>query len=244
MYFRKPLVKNKTSKLFGLKKLKLVTRNSNRWTYSPYKVYSNPDQFRLKHMKNQPRVLIREDTKNRKFSVIPWESMFRDEIIVSKFYSKFQKIDLISHKLSDLKRHLHKTRFIVHPTRKREDIHSFGQIKFQRYGEKRIVQIYLNPFDRSMSNNEIVNKTRFMRVNFKNLLTLNVEKRNGKFIIEDPPYENFPKDQHEILKEAVDFARVALKSKQVNPNRHTDISFLTWKDAPKNLEFFDWIEAR
>lgn len=255
------------TKLFGLKKLKKIVANSGQWSVAPYKVYSDPEQFRLKHTLDRPRLLVRTDERGRNYKIFDWSGMPRTEFEatdewgfknnektmrenLSKFDSNFKgdtKVSMFRRgrdRLSGIASRIR--RLIVHPTFLREKIALTGRIElFKSPDGGSIVRISFleNPspayrlhrkfFEPTSMNSFYIRSNHFS-------FSLSRGKLN--------PYLDNPKvkgQSREIVDSLVAFIERGVALKQINPRRlRTELNFLTWKDAPTKVEFFDLIEQR
>ncbi|MDO8648041.1 MAG: hypothetical protein Q7R70_06555 [Candidatus Diapherotrites archaeon] len=224
------------NKLFGLKKLKKIAQSVPQASVTPFKVYSRPEQFRLSHSLEQPRLLARTDEKGRQYKRLRWEEMPRGDAVtknrseseIHKWLNSFQYNQDPLDSFSGRNRMLlfgSRKRFIVHPTRERSKIAVTGAVRI----EKGIIEIWINE---NPSAQEKIHRRLFSQ---KSILSDigNLDKLNPRV------------EKNKLPANVIAFLKSGVKTGQIKLGRKlTELSFLSWKEAASMPEFFDLIEKR
>ncbi len=232
------------SKLFGLKKLRLLAKGNPNAFVSPFKVYSSLNQIRKSHFRGMPRLLVRMDEKGKRYALLTWGAMPRKDLKANEINSHIDNLQLQSMKFPE--RYRKRIRYLIHPTRNRSEIAWTGRI--------------------SVSNTRYF---KYSKLDFKNsnlVLTSapspaneihrNLNEYNLKISLSDKgfQYNCSPLSKLDPLKkqQATSIANTlcnlftnGIKTNQIKLGRYyTSISFLSWKDAPTILELYDLAEER
>lgn len=226
------------TKLSGLKKLRIMVQGHKDVSYSPFKVYTSPEQFQLSHAQGRPRLLVRTDTSKRTYvSVGNYHAMARGDVTnLTDLNRTRQQIKSIV----DRNNLRHNKVIIVHPTRKREDIAWSGEliIKTENNAPKLFFNLVFAPSPRKKD-------LRNLPTNF----TVKCDLKRGRF--SSTGTKNFEglrpmqKVQAQLIfMKVIRFLNSSISSNQIKPNRYTELAFLSWKDRPTSLEFFDLVEER
>jgi hypothetical protein len=218
------------NKRFGLKKLKKIAGKDPRWSVSPHINLKSLQQFRTEKAKRMPRLLIRTDEAGKIYKHFNWEQIPRFELSTKKFSEKEVKEHLL--RLGYRPSSLERLRYIFHPTRPREDIHTFGVAVIRNYlGSNMTLEIKLgnsqpnNPYHRKQTEKSII----FVRKEKKWILKSQI-----------PGIKKYSR----LLRIVRSFVEKGLTQNQIKPREYQEMSFLTWKDDPAKPEFFDYIEER
>ncbi len=224
------------TKLWGLKKLRKITRGSRNFGTAPYKAYTDPNQFHIEDALGHPRLLVRTDEKGRRYQRLEWRDMPREDVHIHNTFGRRSANE--SHVRKGLAKMARRPgiNIIVHPTRPREEIAYTGSFFFQKSGEgKAGIRIYIK-------RNPRAEETRH------NIITeplISIED-----IFEKPPKNPDSRgkntDLKRIVNNAIEFARRALGTRQIrlSSERHIEAHFLTFKRRPTFLEFYDLRELR
>ncbi|MFA6399945.1 MAG: hypothetical protein WCW44_06305, partial [archaeon] len=126
----------RTNKHFGLKKLRKIAGADSRWFVSPHIVLTSPEQFRMAQTRGKARLLVRTDEAGKKYDYFMHDYMPRFEIPGPTLFGQIdnQKVRLASlgereiqkrlaqaKEDANIQRYQGRLRYILHPTRKRED---------------------------------------------------------------------------------------------------------------------------
>ncbi|MEI7961498.1 MAG: hypothetical protein WCI04_04130 [archaeon] len=247
------------NKWFGLNKLRKIAGGENpKWGITPTVVVSHPEQLNSLRFENAQRLVLRTDEKGRTYSQLNWETMPRYDLELDQTTGKIdpKKNYGTVAKLNAGRKWVrrNKTNYILHPTKERQNIAFTGQITFGReLANKLEVSFWLvkdPPANRTI-HREMVGK---IKVTF--LL------KNGALKVESSeiPTKKRPlwravlglkktqanlTNEEKILGGVREFVEKGIKERQINPNRQrTQLSFLTWKDNPTKIEFYDLQEIR
>ena len=257
-------VRTHHNKLWGLKKLKKITQlTPGIATCAPYKVYANPNQFRLGHAKGMPRLLIRKDEKGRTYRTLEYGLMPREdanldspassrrsiwsrltrrspqavqEHSVQKQMKRMEKtkgLDSIDRKL-----YRARSRFIIHPTRKRADVFWTGKVWLYQLEKDLEIEVSLG------RGNE--DDTHYFKhpVNFKvfwengKLAKIPWDYLKQRFAVDPEKMSKLFDNLQQVLKAGFDSHQIKVGDRTVV------LRFNTWKDTPEQLEFYDLIEQR
>lgn len=266
------------NKLWGLKKLREIAKGSNRFRVIPFKVYEKPEQFRLKHALEQPRLLVRTDEKGRTYKKLSWARMPRIDInkprkpfnksknekMIQRELEKIGNTDSMGEKLEEEDKR--NARLIVHPTKKRRQIAFTGQITIENLnlsGEIVLrISLAKNPSAQVLVHRNLflgspfvykIKKNRFVPTEKTKEQLRAISRQDKETTTSDRFYQTFgfkaigrqDKQTTKIIGNCLAFLKKAIKTKQVKPNRvKTEICFVTFKDNPTTLEFYDLQEFR
>jgi len=254
------------TKLFGLKKLKKIAGKDPRWFVSPYKVYSSPEQFRLAQALGRRRLLVRGDEKGKSYLRYDWGSMPRTDVNVGrppitrkgslrkerKVRAELDKLgnrSILNSNMSLVEKGFLKgrARFIVHPTFLRREISVTGHAVLTKDSSGKTtlkISISFNP-SKEATYHRGVRKD----VMAEYLISPEQWTRRSKPLIGIWNPRRLSADNsalsETIVGQIVDFIKKGVELKQIKLGRqHTEISFLTWKSDPKQIELYDLIEKR
>lgn len=223
------------NKRFGLKKLKKIAGNDPRWSVSPHLVLESPRQFRSSQAKKKPRLLVRTDEVGNSYKRLDWLTIPRFDSTPKKVERKARLLeDTVRKKLHEtgirysLKYNPDRIRYVFHPTKPREQIHSFGIISLFK---NNTVRIKIGP---AIPKNTMHREQMSFQFIF--------HKKNNKWFceLEDEHYAKY----NPLIKKMLAFVEQGIETKQLKTARYPEISFLTWKDQPTKPELFDLIEKR
>jgi hypothetical protein len=234
------------SKLFGLKKLKAMTKGCPQIVVSPHKVYSSADQFRMFHTKNNPRLLVRTDEKGRNYKKYDWSVVPRDDVFLKEKTMRNGYFGVISKKLNELEvrerideianRIFRMHRIIVHPTELRKKVGLVGNVFIDKSG-----WITLNFSPNSKSNPHF----RFQFFKYSTALWIDRTKKPVQIKLSSGDMKRLDHPNvKKILIPLIDFLNKGFKEGQIKMSRDTEISFLTWKEKPNEVEVYDLVEKR
>lgn len=245
------------SKLWGLKKLRLIAGNDPRFGVIKWFTFRNRKQAEARNP-NAERLLLRTDENAKAHKRLMWHSMPRTEIFES-FHSATPESEKL---LSFLERN--PARLIVHPTRIREKIAWTGQLKVgaETKWSEQMVRINLvknPPTNLATDENALVHRNLFnifgeqysrdyrsgkasITLRFKisgNSLEPTKESRE---ILDQIKSE---KGASEIVGNSLEFLRRGINLRQIKFNRfETELLFVTFRDKPTFPEFYDLKEKR
>lgn len=229
------------NKRFGLQKLKKIAGKDRRWTVSPHMVLRTPEKFRIVRAKGMPRVLIRTDEVGKTYKHFVWDDVPRYENTPQTVQLQHRLLeetvrDHLIHKGIETGKNydysIRRLLYIMHPTRPREDIHLFGTLQITPHDSATSIELKLGESD--------PNSTLHRKQVGPTVLFI---KRGNKWTTSIPVptlFKNYPN----LLQTVRTFVNRAIKTRQINPKRTTEMSFLTWVDAPEKPEFFDLVEQR
>lgn len=219
------------TKRYGLGKLRLITRRlPGLVTLSPHRIYRDSTQYRVAHSGEMPRLLVRTDVSGKRYrDSADWWVAPRTEFPTGPAKE-------VKQKLSELKR-APKMMYIVHPTRKREDVEWAGGILVM--SEPKGMQTHLilmRPDSREHHWREIDKKQ----------IDIPLEMNGGVFHLSAEKRRKYSSEIQQIISRTITFLNMGVQLKQLklNNSREFTIWFNTWKDSPGMLEFFDFQERR
>jgi len=250
------------NKRFGLQKLKKIAGTPNqRWTVSPHITLKNIQNLRQKKLKNKPRLLVRTDEQGRAYDSLNWRKMPRFDA-QTKEKIKDTQLEIAQAEKETLHKgynystpesrihYITTRRYIIHPTRPREEIAYTGRAEIIKYGNKSFLGIYIskNPDPTKPIHRSFLNAPKLTYE-----ITVKQIKRTGRI-----GYAHIPTTYRidaqtkttqahirQLAANVLNFMRKGIRKHQINPRRpRTEISFVTWKDAPTKLELYDLIEYR
>jgi len=228
------------NKRFGLQKLKKIADKDARWTVSPHIVLTDPEQFRLARTKGMPRLLIRTDEVGKMYKHLSWDDVPRYEVTPDKVANNPRLLWMQVRK--DLRNTGLKTnrsyenlawriKYIMHPTRPRGDIKTFGIIKISKEAPN---QVIIKLITGHADENNVYHRKQVDRIVEFVMKGKNLERSTQLGTSLNP----------ELLRNLKAFIEKGINTHQIKPGRTQEISFLTWKDNPTKPEFFDLIEER
>lgn len=228
------------TKLQGLKKLRLISKYTKGIACaSPFKVYSSSDQFRLKHAMGNPRLLIRTDEKGKVYRDLYWEKMPRTEIVGSTLNE-----DEVQRVLGDVSQSHSRMWMLVHPTKPRTEIAYTGVINLTK-GTRPYLKIVQNPASDQKNHRLLLGNLIYLNFVEAHSLGPLRKKNSGHFEINVANIQRFDPEMRKVTENAVHFLNQGIRTGHIKIGRHdTEMSFLSWKDQPSLLEFFDLIENR
>jgi hypothetical protein len=184
-------------------------------------------------------MLVREDEVGRRYAKQNWHAMFRTEFDLENNSRKRINKELKLNYKTDpkLKR---KTRLIVHPTRRREDFFSEGKLDISITDSGPVISVQLKRYPKipKKLTKSVFLPEKTIRLEYK------LKKINNGYRISGQGHKEYSKTESAIIMQALSFLRHGLNSSQIKSSRNTQLRFITWKDAPTNLEFYDLIEKR
>ncbi len=249
------------NKLRGLKKLREITKHTpGRATYAQFKVYERPEQFRIGHAQGMPRLLVRSDEKGKTYNRLRWASMPRLDLNIEAKPSRARLTERLRARRAqgkaqrEMGRRYHGTvdsekklesypfskyaRFIVHPTRRKEDMFCDGKVCIFRIDDNNFAQISMD-FPANSTNSHLAG--RWSERNFT------CQWEGGKFlsaygsIIYAQAINRFPQligNLEAFLKAGIETGQLQFRPR----GRDIVMRFVTWKDKPEVPEFYDLLE--
>ncbi len=240
------MVIRERNKRAGLGKLREIVQRVNdpqrgipgSATFATYKIYKRPEAFRMVHAGTSPRLLVRTDEAGREYRQLVHGMMPRfhdtggfeantetDVHDVLRTAGSMVREDQLRPKgLQDKASRL--TRFIVHPTRPKDEVTGEGSIHFVN-GVKNHVQI------------------RYFGRHFDGVYAF--AWKDGKLekdVRYSTPIPSEVSGAQTLFDTLQRFVEEGLKSKQLKFREgHTTVRFLTWKDQQHKPEFYDLKEA-
>jgi len=253
------------NKRFGLMKLKKIAGNEkNKWFVSPHITITTPEQLRLAKIRNPQRLLVRTDEKGKNYKHLSWELMPRfDTINESQHNTDKEMQNKINQQIKDGTLPL-KTRgkIIIHPTKPRENIAFTGTAVVFVSQKKPFIQIEITSPDRIIHQfHRFLPRTYSFRFAIDNtgqqIANHPLTKiHNMEYYAKgwkETPLKEIPEFIKPLIQNVLEFTQKGIKEKQIKPKRfnadnyiqgRTELSFLSWKDAPQKAEFFDLLEKR
>jgi len=240
------------NKRFGLMKLKKISGAQNqKWMVSPHIVLQTPEQLTREKLNGATRALVRTDEKGKRYHTLSWATMprFDTNLKHPKLGTKIplKKIQQEIHNKEEFRAALEipykkKRVLIIHPTRPREQIAYSGQILINNALREITLKISKTPGKNETHRNLTQAKLIFYKIKNGRLTQTKMLNQDGYTPIKRKI--NFPKEM--LLSRRIKaFLEKGIREHQINPKRgETEISFVTWKDNPTKIEFYDLIEFR
>lgn len=251
------------NKRFGIQKLKKIAaaNPSTNWHVAPTMHLSTLRHFPNQKFADAKRVVVRTDEAGKSYQHLNWYFMPRFDAIPKnnpksttremrkKEAEHFNKATppetYTTHRANYAKRR----HYLLVPTHPREEIAYTGMATISAEHGKPEIRLYIHPTPGPQ------------QTQHRNLLGAPFAKfephrgtlRRMPLTVSDMSLESFlskatPKRKAQIraiARNILSFIREGLETKQLKLRReYTEISFLTWKDAPTKLELFDLIEVR
>lgn len=229
------------TKLFGLKKLKLIVQGIPGVRVAPFKVLGKPADFQQKHASGSPRLLVRTDERGKQYRSFQYAAMPRRDV-PTDFSEKTIRTHLEEMEILANLGKPRKSRFwyIIHPTRNRWAVELTGNIRFfiERGTPCAGVKFTSETNEKSHFFNEDAGEwCKYEWISGR----LTPTKFSSQFQSELlSPRVKAMMDKIELL------IQRAYITKQVadHGNRTTVIKFNTWNHAPKEIELYDLREVR
>ncbi len=141
-----------------------------------------------------------------------------------------------------------RTIFLAHPTKNRQQIQWSGQLLVDSHGGGVHITLMKTPSPKNTTHRALdkidfwipvgETITKLKLGNFAVTRFIKTPRIPMTQVIRENP------DVEKILASIMEFVKKGLHEKQLHARRTKEISFLTWKDAPTKIEFYDLVEKR
>ncbi len=251
------------NKLWGLKRLRTVCKHlPGVARFALFKIYDSPTQFRLSHLKENPRLVVRTDEKGRTYRRLMWETVPRFDINVADYQPRWWEVTK-GLKTSGIERRIRKgikaetsrfnqelakseradkqfMRYLVHPTRARSDVKYTGNLAVVE--GKNSAGSFANQQTVRLSIGERSDFHYFGRGN--SIVLFHISKSPSGIQIRREITQSAKNAPIKLIENLEAFLQKAIETRQLKLNRPDLLLFNTWKNEPYIPEFYDWQEFR